>query len=239
MAERPALFSIHDVMPHTLDATETIATSLNEAGIYKITLLVVPDTGWDEASLDRLRQLVQRGAELAGHGWRHKIEAIRDVRHWLHSVFISRDVAEHLALDRQGVVDMMQRCYDWFEASGLPAPSLYVPPAWAMGRASRADLDQLPYRSFETLYGVYDSGHGRFVRTPMVGFEADTPFRAFACRTWNRINLATSSAPVRVSIHPHDPELRLADDLDKLIAARWSDLYYTELGNSLYADSSP
>ncbi len=228
MSGRAALFSIHDVMPATLDATEQIAGRLRDAGIAKQTLLVVPGTGWDEATLRRLRSLRDEGADLAGHGWKHRIDRIRDLRHWLHSVFISRDVAEHLALDRGGVVKLMQDCHDWFIARDLPAPSVYVPPAWAMGRARREDLDILPYSRFETLYGIYDSDRGRFQRTPMIGFEADTPFRALACRVWNRINLASSKTPLRFSIHPGDPELLLGDDLEELIRQDWTDLYYTD-----------
>ncbi len=228
MSGTPALFSIHDVMPSTLTRTEAIAAALGEAGIRKVTLLVVPDTGWSEDTLTRLKVLCSDGAQLAGHGWRHKITHIRDFRHWLHSTFISRDVAEHLALDRAGVLQLMQDCWDWFERENLPKPALYVPPAWAMGRAAHADLDALPYTHYETLYGIYDSRKKRFTRTPMVGFEADTPFRAFACRTWNRINLASSKGPLRFSIHPGDPDLLLGEDLNELIGRDWTDLYYDE-----------
>jgi predicted deacetylase len=227
-AARPALFSIHDVMPSTLGATESIAATLRRSGIHRITLLVVPGTGWDETSLDRLRALHAGGADLAGHGWRHRVERIRGLGHWLHSTFISRDVAEHLALDRDGVIELMQQCYDWFAASRLPQPALYVPPAWAMGRARRADLDRLPYRRYETLAGIYDAESHRFERTPMIGFEADTRFRALACRLWNRLNLARRQRPVRFSIHPRDPELLLGDDLARLIERDWIDLYYTD-----------
>ncbi len=63
----------------------------------------------------------------------------------------------------------------------------------------------------------------------MVGFEADAPFRAFACRIWNRINLASSKKPLRFSIHPGDPDLLLSRDLDDLIGRDWTDLYYDEV----------
>ena len=228
MSCRTALFSIHDVMPSTLDATEAIYKRLNDAGIARVTLLVVPDTGWESASLARLRVLQERGADLAGHGWRHRARYIRNFRHWLHSVFISRDVAEHLALDRGGVIKLMQDCYDWFAENGLQVPTLYVPPAWAMGRVRREDLDMLPYRRFETLYGIYDSDDREYRRSPMIGFEADTPFRAFACRFWNRLNLRSARQPLRFSIHPADPELLLGDDLEHLIHQQWTDLYYTD-----------
>ena len=226
MTPRPALFSIHDVMPSTLDATERIAADLADAGIERVTLLVVPDTGWDASTLARLRDLNGRGAALAGHGWRHRIARIRNLQHRLHSLFISRDVAEHLALGRQGCLALMRDCFAWFEAHQLPPPSLYVPPAWAMGDVRTADLDELPYRQFETLSGIYDSATGRWSRTPMVGFEADTPFRALACRAWNRFNLTVGGGPLRFSIHPADPELLLGDDLRRLLKHEWDDRYY-------------
>ena len=226
MPPRPALFSIHDVMPSTLDATERIAAQLADAGVERLTLLVVPDTGWDTATLARLRSLTNRGAALAGHGWRHRIAGIRNLRHRLHSLLISRDVAEHLALDRQGCLALMRDCFAWFGAHELPSPSLYVPPAWAMGDVRESDFDELPYRQYETLSGIYDSATGRWSRTPMIGFEADTPLRALACRTWNRFNLAVGSGPVRFSVHPSDPELLLGDDYRRLLRLDWEDRYY-------------
>lgn len=226
---RPAIFSIHDVMPLTLDATERIAAELADRGIERLTLLVVPDTGWKAAELARLRRLHGLGAALAGHGWRHRIAGIRNLRHWLHSLLLSRDVAEHLALDRQACLSLMRDCFAWFETNGLPSPSLYVPPAWAMGDIQNADLDELPYRQFETLSGIYDCASGRWSRTPMLGFAADTPLRALACRVWNRLNLTIGSGPLRVCIHPQDPELLLGDDLRRLLRLKWQDRYYDDV----------
>ena len=192
---------------------------------------MVPDTGWTVESLQRLRLLTGRGAQLAGHGWRHKAAQIRGLRHHVHSLLISRDVAEHLALSRSGAIELMAGCYRWFEENDLPMPQLYVPPAWAMGRVSRKDLEQLPFRQFETLTGVYDTREAIFTRTPMVGFEADTPMRAFFCRAWNRLNLmvAGSSKPIRVAIHPQDLELRLGGDLRQFISGGGAALAYSDM----------
>ncbi len=216
-------------MPSTLSAVERIAGRLHDQGIHKITLLVVPDTGWDNRSLERLAALEQSGADLAGHGWRHRIQRIRNFRHWLHSTFISRDVAEHLALDRKGVIALMQDCADWFSAQGMRIPTLYVPPAWAMGDAKREDLDALPYACYETLYGLYDATGRRFQRLPMVGFEADTGSRALACRLWNGVNLLPGQSAVRFSIHPMDFELKLGKHLRGLLEREWQPLYYGEM----------
>ncbi len=225
------LYSIHDVMPVTLEKVCSIFDELHDAGQLPVTLLVVPGLDWQPQQLDTLRSLVDRGAELAGHGWCHRAKSIRGLWHRIHSTFISRDVAEHLALDRAGCVKMMQDCFEWFGEHQLPKPDLYVPPAWAMGAARRADLDELPYRRFETMGGVYVA-HDGFIRLPMIGFEADTAFRALACRIWNRMNKgwAERSDALRVGFHPHDFDLLLAEDAARAVSMLGRPVSYSSLG---------
>jgi len=214
------LVSVHDVMPHTLDRVAGILAALEAAGADTANLLVVPGAGWTSETLDRLHGLLARGHTLAGHGWQHKCIRIRGLRHRLHSALISRDVAEHLCLDAAGIEALIRRCCEWFPRHGLPQPDTYVPPAWAMGRIERQRLHGLGFRYFETLTGVYDAGTGRFRALPLAGFEADTPFRALALRGLNRAALAVAASgkPLRLAIHPRDPQLLLARDLERLIA---------------------
>lgn len=216
-----ALYSVHDVMPSTLDRVERIVERLEGARAGPVSLLVVPHTGWTSESLDRLHGLLARGHTLAGHGWRHEAERVRGFRHRLHSLVISRNVAEHLALDEAGIERLIRRCREWFPANGLPQPETYVPPAWALGRIRRGRLSGLGFRYFETLTGIFDAGSGRFRRLPLVGFEADTPLRARLLRALNRASLAWAGAerPLRVAIHPRDPELLLAGDLERLLVS--------------------
>ena len=212
------LISIHDVMPHTLDNVYRLFDLVTDESMPPVTLLVVPDTGWTGRQLDRLRELVEAGAELAGHGWRHEVASIRGIRHRVHSALISRNVAEHLALDRDACMQLMRNCHQWFGEHDLPPPDLYVPPAWAMGRPTLNDLEQLPFRRFEIFGGVYVAGSG-FTPLPMVGFEADTWLREVACRAWNRYNvyLARRADILRIGIHPSDLELRLADAVESML----------------------
>ncbi len=231
LARRQLLVSIHDVMPATLEQTETILDELRRNSIDKVTLLVVPDTGWDAPGLAKLRSFVDAGAELAGHGWRHKVEAIRSLKHRLHSLALSRDVAEHLALDAPGIAALIRRCYEWFEVNGLPRPGLYVPPAWALGPIPREMLDELPFARYETFAGTYCCQSGRFFPSAMVGFEADTLLRSIVVRSWNALNLllAGQHRPVRLGIHPGDMELRLAGSLRRLLRQGGITYYYREL----------
>lgn len=228
---RQLLVSIHDVTPTTLPLVRELMDLLEAQALMPVTLLVVPGTGWREGDLEQLRALHLRGAELAGHGWSHHASTVRGWKHRLHSTLISRDAAEHLALDRQGIHRLMLDCHAWFPANGLPAPKLYVPPAWALGALPLSGLRALPYHHVETLAGVYCRDRDQFRRLPMTGYEADTTVRAVSVRLWNALNLkwAGEQRPLRLGIHPTDLQLRLADDLKALIREGGTALSYRDL----------
>jgi hypothetical protein len=57
-----------------------------------------------------------------------------------------------------------------------------------------------------------------------VGFEADTRLRQVALRAFNPLNVAVArrrKVPLRISVHPHDLELLLAEDLRRLLRRPW------------------
>ena len=216
------LVSVHDVMPETLGKVVDIVRTLEEGGHGPATLLVVPGRAWQAAHLDTLRRFVAAGHTLAGHGWRHQIRGYRSLSHRLHGLLISRNVAEHLEHDAAGIRALIRDCRSWFDEHKLPAPELYVPPAWAMGRIHKQQLHGLGFRYFEYLSGIYDAKSGDMRRIPLQGFEADTRFRAAFLRLSNSVNrtLAQRSGMLRVAIHPSDPDLFLADDLARCLAPR-------------------
>jgi predicted deacetylase len=229
--KRQLLVSIHDVTPGTLSLVEELMDRLEKHGLLPVTLLVVPGMDWQESDIERLRLMQTRGAELAGHGWSHLARHIRGWKHRLHSTLISRDAAEHLALDREGVRRLMLDCHAWFAQNNLPSPTLYVPPAWALGALPLSELHTLPYHHLETLTGVYCSERNEFRRLPMAGYEADTRLRAAGVRLWNAMNLrwAGKHRPLRLGIHPTDLQLRLTDDLKALIREGGTALSYRDL----------
>lgn len=215
-----ALASIHDVEPGRLDRVLDIVDLMESARLPPGILLVVPDSGWRAAGLDRLRELVARGWMLAGHGWRHRARRPRGLYHRIHGAILSRDQAEHLSRTRHELVDMLIRCHAWFPEVDLPTPELYVPPAWAMGALRAANLRRLPFVWYETLWGIVRPSAGRRAVLPLVGYEADTLSRELGLRTWNRVNVAAArllGAPLRVAIHPDDLHLRLHDALRSTI----------------------
>lgn len=219
---RQPILSIHDVAPETLPQVENLIGLLDGHDAGPAMLLVIPGRPWKEAQIAMLRTWQEAGHVLAGHGWHHRANRIRGWRHRLHSLLLSRDVAEHLALDVADIETLIRRCHAWFTGNGLPAPDLYVPPAWAMGALPRARLAGLPFARYEVLSGIIDGASGRLQRLPLVGFEADRTWRALPLRLWNstnRIGARHSGLPLRIAIHPHDLSLRLSGDLMRLIAS--------------------
>ncbi len=219
----PTHLSIHDVMPETLDKVLAIIERLESKKLCPIYLLVVPGCDWSDAQLQSLHELTKRGHILAGHGWKHQVEDIRDIKHRIHSRFISRNVAEHLALDAGGITDLIRRNHAWFAEHDFDPPELYVPPAWAMGAIPRATLRTLPFRYYEYLSGIYDAKHDQLRRLPVIGYEADIATRGFLLRLSNIFNLTmqrTQRLPLRLAIHPHDFDILLTNDLHSFLSRK-------------------
>lgn len=229
-APQAALLAIHDVMPHTLDEVVEIIRLCQAQQLQPLTLLVVPGLPWQPAQLATLKALAAEGHSLAGHGWLHRVARIRGIKHRLHSLFISRNVAEHLACDSAGIARLITACHAWFAEQGLPSPSLYVPPAWAMGRIARAELQRLPFRRYETLHGLYDADSNHFHPLPVIGFEADTAWRVPPLRLANAINTwRARRGPLRIAIHPHDLQYQLAQTLRNWLARPLQCLDYADI----------
>jgi predicted deacetylase len=218
-----ALISIHDVMPETRQQVQALLDQvLWSVPPHAVLLLVVPGRGWSEEDLAWLASLQRQGHPLAGHGWFHRCPPPRSVYHRLHSALLSRNVAEHLALDADAIARLMRDNYQWFEQQGLVPPELYVPPAWASGPIIRSTLSTLPFHYYETITGIYNAETGQFRRLPLIGFEADTTGRALMLRLFNSVQLWLARwlrRPVRIAIHPYDEELHLARDLKAAVAA--------------------
>jgi hypothetical protein len=204
-------------MPDRWDDIRRIIDFLGRLGVTRITLLVVPGQPWRTEQLDGLRQYAREGLLLAGHGWSHEIGRWGGLYHRLHGAFLSRRVAEHLALSADEITDLVSRCHAWFAQRELPVPDLYVPPAWAIGRVTRDTLAGLPFRYYEQLNGILDKVSGRFFLLPLLGYQADRRWRVAALSISNALNslyAAARTRPIRIAIHPGDLELPLRRHLE-------------------------
>lgn len=228
----PALFSIHDVMPSTIGDVGALIEMCRQHGIEKMTLLIVPGCPWQSTDLRQLRIWASMGCDLAGHGWEHRCRSVRGWKHRIHSLLLSRDVAEHLSLRESCIVSLINDCAEWFESNGFHCPDLYVPPAWALGLVSRSKLPDLPFSMIETLSGVRLVEDSSQHRLPLLGFEADTWLREWSLRSFNRANQLAAcmrDKPIRVAIHPRDHHIRLRQDLERTLERRWTAVSYQEI----------
>ena len=226
-----AIISIHDLAPDTFSRVSGLIDSLPAIGRKKLSLLVIPGGAWQPQQIHQLQQWQREGMRLCGHGWHHRARSVRGIYHRLHAWLISRDAAEHLALSRSELKNLVQRNFDWFAEHDLEAPDCYVPPAWAMGKLNAQDLQDLPFRYYENTSGYVDSATGRHIALPLAGFEADQVWRQWSLNVWNGINRAASSRrrPLRISIHPYDAEYRLKDALRRYLEAVTETYCYREL----------
>lgn len=215
MSELHAILSIHDVAPYTLERVKNIIARLPAAAHAHLILLIIPGLDWSDEQLQTLHEWQQKGYILAGHGWFHKTKRIQSIYHKLHSLFVSRDVAEHLSLSENEVLELMQRNRHWFEEHDFVLPDCYVPPAWALGKISKKTLKKTGYRYIETTRGYIDAQSSQEKTLPLIGFEADTQLRKHTLLAWNAGNacLSSSKTPLRISIHPYDDNYLLADSM--------------------------
>lgn len=226
MKKIPAIWSVHDVSPATIGRAAGLLERLRAAGISPVEILVVPEGDWPVEAIEQLREWSDAGHVLAAHGWSHRAPARKSVGHQVHSLLLSRDAAEHLSRDRKEVGALVRQSVEWFAANGLPPPSSYVPPAWALGRLPVRAYARLGVRNVESLTGLWSTG-GKLRMLPLAGFEADNQFRAVSLRALNWLNLQAAKLtgrPIRVSVHPFDAELLLAGDLKAWLRIPWSPL---------------
>ncbi len=229
MSTGTRLVSIHDVCPATLPDVQRVLDRLQHHHISPVTLLVIPGKTWQARELAQLRAWQADGAELAGHGWSHQCLPPKDWRHYLHSKCISRDVAEHYSCNRQQSIEMLRHCHHWFTQNGFAPPRLYVPPAWTLGHMPIRDLSASPFDLVEVLGSLVWTASGKKLRLPVVGFEADTAWRQGVLTLSNKVNAGVAAArhqPLRIAIHPRDFCLRLAHQLDTILAKPATSISY-------------
>ena len=227
-----ALVSIHDVMPETLRETDELLALCRESDVENVALLVVPGKRWSLGEVQRLRRYADSGVELIAHGWIHQCDSIRTIHHKLHSFFLSRNVAEHLSRTRSEVLALMTRAATWFHDNLGFVPQTYIPPAWAMGGVRPADCQRLPFECVESLSGLHFPRSGRFLMTPLLGFEADTAVRKWAISGFNALNrlrASTTTHPIRIAVHPFDHRLKLAASLKATLSDHFQTIRYSEV----------
>ena len=231
---KKSIISIHDIMPHTLENIKKIILMLDKLKCSPPTLLVVPGKKWSRNEINFLKNLQKDGYEIAGHGWHHETKDIKTIYHKIHSTLISRNVAEHLSLNNNEIINLMKNCSNWFIENNFEKPITYIPPAWALGNISQKDISESSYNIIETLSGIYIDG--KFKRMPLVGYETDNFFRVVCVTIINLFSENISflmDKPLRISIHPFDLSYLLSKNLKRILQSERKFYSYKDYYQSL------
>jgi predicted deacetylase len=241
---RTLCVSIHDVAPRTLPACEAIADAVERShpGL-PLTLLVVPQYHGDtELSDDFMRWIshrLQRGDELALHGFTHRDEA-RPAGSLLGR--LKRDIytageGEFAALSEASARELIARGRAWFDERGWRAEG-FVAPAWLASSGTWRALRGSDFLYTTTLSRFYLLQCDVVLRVPSVVYSSRNAWRRTASRAWNSgLACATRHMPaVRFGFHPADaPHRDLMSHALRLIDALTRDR--TPLTKAAYARS--
>ncbi len=209
---------IHDVGPATYQEARTIRAALEQAGIEKPSLLIVPcfeDDGhvsWDlrrhPECTDWLLGLQEAGCEIIQHGYSHRAPSPPPpglTNAFMHHVF-SRGCAEFAHLTSGQAAKRIEAGRLVFSECGLDARG-FVAPAWQQSSAAIAAVKRAGFEFTAFFSHVLPlSGDRRPIRSPALTFDAPGVLADYGKRALMRlIELAGRSAPLlRVAFHPAD-----------------------------------
>jgi predicted deacetylase len=204
--------SIHDVAPRTLAACQQIADMVAKVdAVLPLTLLIVPryhgETGLPAEYVDWITGRLDRGDELALHGYTHRDEA--PSAHGLRDRMVRRiytaGEGEFAGLAREEAAQRIERGREWFAERGWPLYG-FVAPAWLVSPGTWEALRDFDFLYTTTLSRFHLLRQDLSLRAPSVVYSTRSAWRRWAARGWNRaLTSAARNAPLmRVGFHPAD-----------------------------------
>jgi len=198
--------ALHDVEPATFERCALIRDWLDDLGVDRITLLVIPAADLHPVG-DRSPELTawlahraRRGDEIAQHGFRHLQLRSASVPRQLVARAQGARAAEFVGLgdaDTRRVVDAGRRV---LRLAGLDVRG-FVAPAYAYTPALRATLAE----RFAWWAGLVQLHAGDRVRlAPAVGLGTSGPLKRAASPALLRLGAALAGGTLRLDLHPAD-----------------------------------
>ena len=208
------LVSVHDVTPAHAQRLDVLYRLLDELGVRRYALLVVPE--WHGAwPLERfpefvagLRERAARGAEIVLHGWRHdEVGLPRPLRHRLRTFGRTDREGEFASLAPVEAAARIARGRDTLRAAGLD-PLGFVPPAWLGGPGLEAVTRSAGFAFTEGPRAVVALADGRRIRAPATCWSTRRAWRAAGSVVVARLRLALERRRpvVRLALHPPDAD---------------------------------
>lgn len=231
---RRLCIELHDVAPATWPQCAALLALLDELGGPPLTLLAVPDyhgqglLGTAPVLVRALRRRLDRGDEIALHGYFHRDDAPppRDPLAWSRRRVLTCGEGEFAALTQVEAERRIER--GRLELAELFGPVRgFVAPAWLTGAAAWQALSASPLAYAATRSTLVELPDLHATAAPAITVSARSPWRRVASRIWLRaMREATARSPLlRVALHPTDAHHpRVLDDwrraLRRLLAER-------------------
>lgn len=210
---RPSLVvSIHDVSPLTREATQEMLRDLEEVGVARTSLLVIPDhhhkaaIGADPAFCEWLRCQQERGHEVVLHGYYHK-RPKKYAKWWqtLVTECYTAGEGEFFDLTETQAKARLEKARAEFAAQGLH-PTGFIAPAWLLGRDAEKAVQKAGFAYTTRLQNFKDLKTGQETPSQSLVWSVRSGWRRLASLKWNA-HLATrleKNPLLRVGLHPPD-----------------------------------
>ena len=205
--------SIHDVSPLTREATERILSELEELGVRRVSLLVIPDHHHRGNLVDDpefcawLRKCVTAGHEVVIHGYFHRRDqrAGETFRQKLATRYYTAGEGEFYDISGADALRIVSQARQEFRNVGLD-PQGFVAPAWLLSDGADRALQRLGIAYTTRIGGVFDYTTGVNHTSQSLVWSTRSGVRRLVSRFWNaHLFRRLQECPLlRIGIHPPD-----------------------------------
>jgi predicted deacetylase len=236
--ERTLAVAVHDIEPATFERAALIRDWLDDLGIDRVTLLVIPARDMHPLSDRRpevatwLLERACRGDAIAQHGFHH-LQA-RTPRWPPHPRYaIARESPEFVGLDGLQTARALDAGRRILKLAGIE-PHGFVAPAYAYTPQLRQSL-RTRFAWWAGAWGLHTTRAGAThqVSSPPIGLAACTPLRRAISPSLLRLSSQFAGSTLRIDLHPLDlasaSHMLALEDVIRRARARRSCVTYDDL----------
>ncbi|MEO7933493.1 MAG: polysaccharide deacetylase family protein [Chthoniobacterales bacterium] len=207
------IVSLHDVSPQTFAASREILSDLDQAGISKVSLLVIPNHHHrghflqDAAFCEWLQAMEKQGHEIVTHGYFHQRErtARESTRDKMITRFYTADEGEFYDISETVALEKMRQAQDEFGTLEIH-PVGFIAPAWLLSADAEKAARTAGFRYTTTLQEIRNLTKATAHHSQSLVYSVRSGWRRIVSLGWNRFLMARlQDNPVtRLGIHPPD-----------------------------------
>lgn len=214
MSGRSLVVSIHDVSPATMETTGRMLVDLREAGVARVSLLVIPDhhrrhrMDGSPEFLGRLAAWERDGHELVLHGYDH-LRAARggeSLRDGVVTRIYTAGEGEFYDLGYEEAADRVRRGLEMFRVCGFDRVAGFVAPAWLLGEEAGRAVRDAGFRYTTFLPSVRRLADGAVHRSQSLVYSVRSGWRVVVSLVWNAClaGWLGGNRLARLGLHPPD-----------------------------------